>query len=749
MYAEVFLKEATLAFDKLYTYKVHESLIPVLQVGMPILVPFGRGNRDEEAYVWRILDKLDNADESISYKEITTVKENYQVLHEDQLDLIAQMRIRYSCTYGEAAKLMLPPGAGSTVKERVERTAYVINTEEVLDQLNSGSIRYMKQVHVLEYLITYGESSVSDILASCQVSISTLNTLKKKGWLLFSKREIVLDVKEPSISRTTPPVPTSSQKEALEQLQNAVDGKDQRRIKEYLLKGITGSGKTEVYLQLAAKVLEKGKTAIVLVPEISLTPQMTDRFQARFGKDVAIIHSRLTARERYDQWQSILRQEVRLVVGARSAIFSPLQNIGCIVIDEEQETSYQSEMKPRYHARTIARLRVRDKDAILCLGSATPDVESYYRTTIGKSILLDLPERPGTAVLPKTHIVDMREEHKRGNYSVFSAQLERALEECFNRGEQAILFLNRRGFAGVWLCQDCGQSVICPNCSVAMTYHTSFRDRPDSLQCHYCGLTKMAEPICTHCKTDSMQAIGVGTEQVESLFKEVFPEQTILRMDQDTTVGRGSHQEIIEAFRKKEADVLLGTQMIAKGHDFPQVTVVGILMADQLLLQNDFRAKERAFQLITQAAGRAGRKDLAGEVYVQSYDIDDFALKHALNHDFDSFYHDEILYRQKMMYPPYATMGLVLVSSFDDRLAKDSCHELRQIAIDFSSRSFKEEQISFTPMSRSRLKRLNRRYRWQFTLKSDDAYYLARVFSYLSRIKLDTDVRLSIELDPA
>lgn len=748
-YTEVFLKTATLAFDQLYTYEVSDEERAKLKPGIRVLVPFGKGDRQEEAIVNRLDPELPSGEKTISYKKILKILDEEAVLHKDQLELIYQMRIRYSCTYGDAARLMLPPGAGANVGKRRERTAILTNPAEAIELLNGGLVDYMNQVHVLEFLLNYGESSIPDIMAACQISRSTLNTLKKKEWIEFGEREAAIPEADEMPDIDFPPEPTRGQQAALAVLGDALSGADDRRIKEYLLRGITGSGKTEVYLQLCAKVLEKGQTAIILVPEISLTPQMTHRFRSRFGAEVAVIHSRLSLRERYDQWLKILRQEVSLVVGARSAIFSPLENLGLVVIDEEQESSYQSEMKPKYHARTVARLRVRDREAILLLGSATPDVESYHRTETGRSILLELHDRPGTAVLPEAKIVDMREEQARGDYSVFSQELRLAMEDAFAKGEQVLLFLNRRGYAGIWICPDCGKSIICPNCSVAMTYHLAFRNRPASLQCHYCGRSEAPSSLCHHCHGKRMNAFGLGTEQVEEVFKKEFPDRRILRMDQDTTTGRGSHHEIVKAFHEHEADVLLGTQMIAKGHDFPLVTVVGILGADQLLLQNDFRAKERAFQLITQAAGRAGRADKPGRVYIQSFDVDDYALRHALAQDYIAFYRDEIVFREAMLYPPFSTMGQVLVSSPDDRQAKYECQMARQLAIDFANKHYQKDRIEFTPLSRSRISRISRRYRWQFTLKAKNARDLVDCFWQINQMKLDEDARLSMDLDPA
>lgn len=752
---EVFLKEATPAFDKLYIYQVPAELAASVSCGMRVLLPFGKGNRQQEAFVWSVDPDVKPSEKPIEYKLISELPDAAAVLTEDQLRLIAGLRIRYTCTYGEAAKLMIPPGAGVRVHQKREQTVYLSKPAEAIDLLNNGSLTYMRQVHVLEFLLNYGESAVSDVLAACQISRSTLNTMKKKDWLTFSERDMPPDSNETEdnaasyVKTPTVPLPTAGQAAALDRLNAALGGADERRIKEFLLRGITGSGKTEVYLQLCKSVLDKGKTAIILVPEISLTPQMTGRFRNRFGGDVAVIHSRLTPRQRYDQWQRILNQSVRLVVGARSAVFSPLKDLGLIVIDEEQEGSYQSEMKPRYHARTVARLRVRDEPALLLLGSATPDIESYFRTESDRSVRLELQERPGAAALPEAKIVDMREEVRAGNLSVFSRELAAAMEDSFSKQEQVILFLNRRGYAGVWICPDCGYSRFCPNCSVSMTYHMAFRNRPDSLQCHYCGRAEAARTACPKCSENHMHAFGLGTEQVETMFKDMFPNQRILRMDQDTTVGRGSHHEIVQAFSERKADVLLGTQMIAKGHDFPDVTTVGILGTDQLLLQNNYRAKEKAFQLITQAAGRAGRSDLGGRVYIQAFDVDDYALQHAVKQDYLSFYQDEIRFRKSLLYPPFTTMGLVLVSNLSNIVAEADCRELIRALQAYLNAVSGTASVELSPVARSPLARMNRRYRWQFTLKANQAQLIVACFTHLQQQKLSDETRVSVELDPA
>ena len=536
---------------------------------------------------------------------------------------------------------------------------------------------------------------------------------------------------------------------AIETILKAADQPlDKQNDREFLLHGITGSGKTEVYMQVAEKILAHGMSAIILVPEISLTPQMTNRFGRRFGSKVAVLHSRLTQRQRWNEWNRIRCGDATLVVGARSAIFAPVDALGLIVIDEEQEHTYQSETKPRYHAGAIARLRTRDTNAILVLGSATPAVETYYRTTVGKSTLLQLADRPGSAILPQTQIVDLRAELAAGNRSVFSRPLREAMQQAFSKGEQCMLFLNRRGYAGVFICRDCGSAVICPACDVTMTYHRSKDQKRDRLTCHYCGHTERPPQICPQCGSDQVGGVGIGTQQAEQAFLDLFPNRRVLRMDQDTTTGRLSHHDILHSFQHGEADVLIGTQMIAKGHDFPTVTVVGILLADQLLGLNDFRAAERAFQLITQAAGRAGRGDKTGYVYIQTYDIDHYALICAAEQDYTAFYNWELPFRKTMDYPPFGFLGLVGIRSTEYSLGQKTAKKVEQIMRRFQSQYKCLKNVQILSVCPAPIGRINNRYRWQILLKSPSDYEIALIFHRVARLDLPDKVYLTLQLDP-
>ena len=558
--------------------------------------------------------------------------------------------------------------------------------------------------------------------------------------------------------------PTADQAAAIRRICEALaagEGSDGSG-REYLLFGITGSGKTEVYLQCARRAADQGRGVIILVPEIGLTPQMVSRIRSRFGANAAVLHSRLTPSERYEQWQRILRQEVQVVVGARSAIFAPLRDIGLIIIDEEQEATYKSEIHPRYHVREIARMRARSQDSVLVLGSATPSVESYHRAKAGQAILLTLPERVGQAVLPQTEIVDMRRELGSGNRSIFSQSLRRAMNEAFAAGHQAMILINRRGYAGFILCRNCGHVVKCRSCSVSLTSHLNWHysaggsgrepgpDDPAAnlLICHYCGRVSRQPTACPVCGSTRIGRFGAGTQQVEELFNQEFAPLRALRMDQDTTAGRSAHARLLDRFSRGEAAVLIGTQMIAKGHDFPNVTTVGILSADLMLGISDFRASERAFQLITQAAGRAGRGDAAGKVVIQAYNIDDYAVRHAAAQDYPGFYSQEIAYRQAMHYPPFGSLCSITLSAVQEDVARTRCQELASALKARQDSETSAPVIQMMDPARAPLYRIKDRYRWRLVLKGPDPASLANFLLPVTDRFDFGKTAVSIDIDP-
>ncbi len=486
----------------------------------------------------------------------------------------------------------------------------------------------------------------------------------------------------------------------------------------------------------------------MLVPEISLTPQMIFRMQARFGEAVRVLHSRLTQKERYEQWKDVALGRVNLVVGARSAVFAPVRDLKCIIIDEEQESTYKSETHPKYHAAEIARMRMQDLGGLVILGSATPKVETYYRTAAGESTLLELPERIGDARLPSVEIVDMREELAAGNRSVFSRSLRREMLEAFSEGGQAMLFLNRRGHSGFYLCRDCGYVPKCPSCSVSLTYHSANR----ALVCHYCGHIHPVPKVCPKCRSARIGGFGAGTQQIEELCKKEFLDQRVLRMDQDTTTGRGSHARILEAFGKGEADILIGTQMIAKGHDFPNVTVVGILSADLMLGISDFRSSERAFQLITQAAGRAGRGQKEGHVVIQAYNVDDYAVVYASRQDYAGFYNQEIAFRKAMGYPPFGTIGVMLFSSADEREAAETAQKIHLALKDFSAEQQRNADgappVEVMDFSKAPIYKIRDRYRYRIVVKGRREEDVTELFAQVRGLDRKEGVMISFDIDP-
>jgi primosomal protein N' (replication factor Y) len=684
----------------------------------------------------RVIDKLSCA--AGGCLPLAELLKDGQITDQSVRDLVARGMVEINETIGAG---MSP----STV-----RTVFPVDRAIIAELLEEGGLKYINQIRVLDFLLEYDESPVEDVLHACAVTISTLNTLKKKGLVEFGRQIAPPDPDLPDITREPMLIPTLEQQEAINRITRSTkDEGDPRRIREFLLYGVTGSGKTEVYMQVAAAVLARDKDVILLVPEISLTPQMTHSLVSRFGDKVAILHSRLTPRERFNQWRRIQNGDARIVVGARSAVFAPVRDLGLLIIDEEQESTYQSEIKPRYHAATIARLRVRDRSASLVLGSATPAVETWHRTETGRSICLRLTERPGGAILPKTHLIDMRTELAEGNFSLFSRALKQGLEQTFAAGDQAMIFLNRRGYSGIYLCRSCGETVMCPSCDVRMTLHRQRNANMDQLICHYCGRVEKAPKFCPSCGSDLIAGFGVGTQQVEQAFTELFPDNKALRMDQDTTAGRTSHIDLLSTFRAGKADVLIGTQMIAKGHDFPNVTLVGILSADLLMGQNDFRASERAFQLITQAAGRAGRKSKPGEVYIQAYDLDHYAVRSAAAQDFGSFYRQEIKFREQMGYPPFGVIASVVCSGKSDQDAEHAIQMAAQKARRIIELRPDLGVIRLLRPTPSPIRRVNNQSRWQLVMKSKNHYPLSLMLKELSLLRYPKGVSVSLRLDPA
>ncbi|TMV51883.1 primosomal protein N' [Paenibacillus mesophilus] len=576
---------------------------------------------------------------------------------------------------GPLLKRMLEQGTlveVQTVKDRLQakKMLYVepaLEAEELLAQSRSLPSNAKRQKELLIYFSENPEPApLAELSEKLGIGAGTMKGLAEKGWLTIKEREVFRDPYEGRKFDRTSPLPlTEQQRNALDPISEALDKKEHN---VFLLHGVTGSGKTEVYLQAIQKCLDQGREAIVLVPEISLTPQMVERFKGRFGDAVAVMHSRLSQGERYDEWRKIGLKRVKVVIGARSAVFAPFADLGLIIIDEEHESSYKQEESPKYHARDVAIQRASRHGAAVVLGSATPSLESFSKTVNRRSDyedgggsqyrLLTMADRVEGRPLPAVHIVDLREELKEGNRSMFSRGLYKAIEERLHKKEQTVLLLNRRGYSTFVMCRSCGYVVQCPHCDISLTYHQVSR----TMRCHYCGLSQPEPKTCPSCDSEHIRYFGTGTQRVEEELGKLFPGIRVIRMDVDTTSEKGAHERLLTRFRNKQADVLLGTQMVAKGLDFPDVTLVGVIAADTVLHLPDFRAAEKTFQLLTQVAGRAGRHKLPGEVFIQTYTPDHYSIVTASRHDYKAFLDSELEMRRERGYPPYCELALITFS---------------------------------------------------------------------------------------
>ena len=649
MYAHVIVDIAHSSVDRVFEYRVPEGM--ELTLGQRVLAPFGRGNGVTEGYVVALSPDCTYDPQRV--KEILRKEDPFPAFTAEQMDLAKQVAEVYHCTMSEALRLMIPAQMrGQRVREKRIPVARLVMEGEGLETLLAYTQRRApSQYATLEMLAQVQEIPSGDLYAICPKAKSGLAPLVKRGAVVMEEKAVRrLPFGAGRVVRDSAPPLTEQQRAAAGRIAVAMEEESGR---VFLLHGITGSGKTEVYLDAIGRALNRGKGAIVLVPEISLTPQMVSRFRSRFGDTVAVIHSQLSVGERYDEWARIRRGEARVVIGARSAVFAPVEDIGLMVIDEEHEQSYRSEIRPRYDAREVARWRCRAAGAPLILGSATPSVDAYYRcVNRGEMELLTLPSRIGESTLPRVYTCDMREELMAGNRSIFSGKLSELIRDRLDRREQMMLFINLRGYAKFVMCRGCGHVIKCPHCEVSYTYHRGRNG--DYLRCHYCGGTIPIPSVCPECGKAYLKHFGIGTQQVEEQVKERFPEARVLRMDYDTTRGKNAHEKILGRFQRGEADILVGTQMIAKGLDFANVTLVGVMAADSALYFPDYRSPERTFQLITQVAGRAGRAQAPGDVVVQTYNPDHFAIQHAANQDYAAFYREEILNRKIAQFPPFS-----------------------------------------------------------------------------------------------
>lgn len=653
VFAEVIVDIAHANVDRVFAYAVPQEL--TLCVGQRVLVPFGRGNAAKEGYVIALCEQTDLPPEKI--KSVLGLAEGFAALLPEQIQLACWMAKKYRCLMVDALRLMIPAQIrGDRVHEKTLGVARLCVEGEALERVlarlrgEHGGRKAPMQEKTVELLQQVGCMAVSDLYAFFPASRGALAQLKKKGIVAVEDKVVrrmpYEDIRKQAQNR---PVLTQQQRAALCTIEKAM----QKGGETVLLHGTTGSGKTEVYLRAIEQTLDAGKGAIVLVPEIALTPQMVARFRGRLGDTVAVMHSRLSAGERYDEWRRVRNGQARVVIGPRSALFAPVQEIGLIVIDEEHEQSYRNEQRPQFESVDVARFRAQHSGGTVVLGSATPSVQTYYRCQNGVYQLCQMPDRVGQSGMPKVLVADMREELQQGNRSIFSGPLYQAIQDTLARGEQIMLFINRRGYSTFLMCRGCGYVFECPSCDVSMTYHKG-KSR-NWLSCHYCGRTQPIPDVCPSCGKPYLKYFGMGTQQVEEQVNLHFPQARTLRMDADTTRGKDAHLHILEAFGTHQADILIGTQMIAKGLDFQNVTLVGVMAADSSLYLPDYRSAERTFQLIMQVAGRAGRDAKPGHVVVQTYNPEHFAVEAAVEQDYPAFYAQEIQYRRMAQFPPFAT----------------------------------------------------------------------------------------------
>ncbi len=659
-FAGVIINRLALTIDKIFYYRIPSHLKDKVSVGSHVFVPFGRGKKLIDGYVLSVHDEV-NFDGDI--KEIASLASPDALFDEEMLALANHLKDTCFCSYISAIKTILPPG--STQKTKVNDKfirGSVLNLpyDEAFLQLDILRTKAPRQAQVLELLIQNDFVADSDITLITGAGYAAIKALRDKG---FIRSEVIESLRMPldydSITPTKSPLLNKEQKTCVDTITNSIKT---NKSDTFLLHGVTGSGKTEVFLNCIENALEIGKTAIVLVPEISLTPQMVTRFVSRFGKKIAVLHSGLSLGERADEYKRIKRGEATVVVGARSAIFAPLKNIGIIVIDEEHETSYKAENAPTYHAREVALYRASKSHAVCVLASATPSVESFYLAKNGIYTLLTLSERATGATLPEITVSDMREEIKSGNRSCIGNALFEEISKNIENSEQTILFLNRRGFSTFVSCRNCGYVAKCKNCDISLTHHKT----KNTLTCHYCGYTEKKPTVCPECGSPYIKEFGTGTQKVEEEIRRIFPAASIIRMDMDTTGVKGAHQSLLSQFEEDKTDILLGTQMVSKGLDFPNVTLVGVLNADQSLGIDDFRANERTFNLITQVCGRAGRGEKQGRAVIQTYMPENVTLNLSKNQDYISFYEEEIGLRKYLNFPPFCDIVSILLTSEDD-----------------------------------------------------------------------------------
>ncbi|SHJ58083.1 primosomal protein N' [Tepidibacter formicigenes] len=813
-YAKVVVSNNSNHTDELYTYKIPEFLIDEIKIGHRVLVTFGRGNKPIEAFVFEISSFKEG---DFKVKEIINILDENPILKKRDIEIIKWMREEYICTFMDAINCIYPKGMrvdNYKVVKLIKKEFDNLNKKEikVLDEImkNKGKIkveilktkldnsveniikklkdkgivnisweyksiknekyiyninlnilddeadetvdnlikkRAFKQADIINFLKNNQNVEINDLMDLLNISKSSIKSLEEKGLITIEKLDYY---RKPKTNYEVKNKKINLNEEQLKVISKLKKSMDKENKNPFLLYGVTGSGKTEIYLNIIEEALKKNLDSIVLVPEISLTPQTIARFKNKFKDIIAVLHSKLSNGEKYDEYRRIKEGNAKIVIGARSALFAPCNNLGVIIIDEFHESSYKSEMNPKYNSIEVAKQISKTENCILILGSATPPIEAYYKCKVGEYELLELKNRANNKEMPSIEVVDMKEELNNGNKSIFSKSLFEAIKENLQNNNQTILFLNRRGYASFVSCRKCGYIFKCSNCEISLTYHK----RKNVGKCHYCGYEMNIPKECPDCESNYIKEFGIGTQKIEEEVKKYFKDAKVLRMDKDTTSKKGAHEEILNKFKNKEADILIGTQMIGKGLDFENVTLVGILAADMILNFPDFRSSERTFQIINQVAGRAGRAHLNGRVILQSYDTEHYSIEYAVNYDYEGFYKDEIKIRNAFNYIPFNNLISIVIYGKNEKKVINNIQKLYDsIIYILRKRGYENFDFILGP-NPCPISKINLNYRWQILLKdiNVEIKLLKSIIKYICIQKreliFDQDVNISIDINP-
>lgn len=706
--AKIAIEKSTFAFDKLFDYIIPKNLIEIARIGCRVIIPFGKGNNKMQGMIFSVVEN-ENLE---GLKEIIQVVDELPIFNQEMFELTEYLVKNTFCTYYDAIKAILPSGLNYKFENGKIKRQVNDNLVKLYKLSDNYSIKKVtaKQQEVIDCLIRLKKAQFKELSYESGCSKSVIDTLVKNKIIEFELIEAYNAEIGQNATKSLDEIVLSDEQNGV--FNGVVELIDQQKPAVALLQGITGSGKTQVFLKLIETVVKQGKQALMLVPEIALTPQMVGNFKQLYGDNVAVIHSNLSVGQKLDEWKRIKEKKANIVVGTRSACFSPCENIGIIIMDEEGETSYKSDAAPRYHAREVAKFRCVSHNAVLLLASATPSIESYYNAKIGKYSLFELNNRYSNAILPEVYIVDLNDEENI-NDTIISDVLIQELNNNLQKGEQSILLLNRRGHSTFAICRSCEKVDLCPNCTVSLTYHKA----NGMMMCHYCGYAHRHTATCKYCGMSGMQIDGMGTQRLEDDLKKILCSARVLRMDTDTTFSKASYDKYFNAFANNEYDILIGTQMIAKGLNFPNVTLVGVLSIDQLLYSNNFKSNERTFSLITQVVGRSGRGDKKGRAYIQSICPQNPVITFAAKQDFKAFYDDEIQIRKASVYPPFCDLCIIGISGIDKAKTKTAAMKLLDIIKQNAAEETKKLPLVVLGPITADIFKVNNKYRYRIVIK--------------------------------